>query len=116
MLRQLSIGFRNGLIPGSSTESHGSPLKMGALQKSAGITASRRRSSKGLFSQAPMSNDELVVSNSPTHPANLICELCRLFYSTLPIHTGSDNTDNGWVTGTGGGMTIRHELSLTILI
>lgn len=29
------------------------------------------------------------------HPANLICELCRLFY------------DNGWVTGTGGGISIR---------
>jgi hypothetical protein len=25
--------------------------------------------------------DELVLSDSPTHPANLICELCRLFYS-----------------------------------
>lgn len=31
----------------------------------------------------------------PNHPANLICELCRLFY------------DNGWVTGTGGGISIR---------
>lgn len=29
------------------------------------------------------------------HPANLICELCRLFY------------DNNWVTGTGGGISIR---------
>jgi methylthioribulose-1-phosphate dehydratase len=27
-----------------------------------------------------MSGDELVLSDSPTHPANLICELCRLFY------------------------------------
>lgn len=34
-------------------------------------------------------------SDSPTHPANLICELCRLFYN------------NGWVTGTGGGISIR---------
>ncbi|CAL1212846.1 unnamed protein product [Candida parapsilosis] len=31
----------------------------------------------------------------PQHPANLICELCRLFY------------DNNWVTGTGGGISIR---------
>lgn len=29
------------------------------------------------------------------HPASLICELCRLFYH------------NGWVTGTGGGISIR---------
>lgn len=34
-------------------------------------------------------------SDSKTHPANLICELCRLFYN------------NGWVTGTGGGISIR---------
>lgn len=31
----------------------------------------------------------------PNHPATLICELCRLFYL------------NGWVTGTGGGISIR---------
>lgn len=31
----------------------------------------------------------------PNHPASLICELCRLFYT------------NGWVTGTGGGVSIR---------
>lgn len=33
--------------------------------------------------------------DSPNHPAALICELCRLFYN------------NGWVTGTGGGISIR---------
>ncbi|KAJ3277485.1 hypothetical protein HK104_003256, partial [Borealophlyctis nickersoniae] len=38
----------------------------------------------------------LVVSPDPEHPANLIPELCRLFYTL------------GWVTGTGGGITIRH--------
>lgn len=27
-----------------------------------------------------MAADELVTSNDPLHPANLICELCRLFY------------------------------------
>lgn len=31
----------------------------------------------------------------PTHPATLIAELCKLFYN------------NGWVTGTGGGISIR---------
>ncbi|XP_014674960.1 PREDICTED: methylthioribulose-1-phosphate dehydratase-like [Priapulus caudatus] len=31
------------------------------------------------------------------HPRNLIPELCRLFY------------DIGWVTGTGGGVSIRYE-------
>lgn len=44
-----------------------------------------------------MSNDELVISEDPLHPANLICELCRNFY------------DNGWVTGTGGGISIRDD-------
>lgn len=34
-------------------------------------------------------------NDSPQHPAKLICELCRLFY------------DNNWVTGTGGGISIR---------
>lgn len=33
--------------------------------------------------------------SDPNHPANLICQLCRLFY------------DNNWVTGTGGGISIR---------
>lgn len=41
--------------------------------------------------------DDLVTSDDPLHPANLICELCRNFY------------DNGWVTGTGGGISIRGE-------
>lgn len=35
------------------------------------------------------------ISEDPNHPANLICELCGLFY------------DNNWVTGTGGGISIR---------
>lgn len=38
---------------------------------------------------------ELFDENDKEHPANLICELCRLFY------------DNNWVTGTGGGISIR---------
>jgi methylthioribulose-1-phosphate dehydratase len=38
---------------------------------------------------------DLVSSSDISHPANLIPELCRLFYQL------------GWVTGTGGGITIR---------
>ena len=36
----------------------------------------------------------------PNHPANLICELCRLFY------------DNNWVTGTGGGFQLEMSMEL----
>lgn len=43
----------------------------------------------------PDSNDSLVLSSDNEHPANLICELCKKFY------------DNGWVTGTGGGISIK---------
>ncbi|CAH2351585.1 methylthioribulose-1-phosphate dehydratase [[Candida] railenensis] len=39
--------------------------------------------------------EDKYLSDDPNHPANLICELCRLFY------------DNNWVTGTGGGISIR---------
>ncbi|KAJ3124787.1 hypothetical protein HK098_000878 [Nowakowskiella sp. JEL0407] len=39
--------------------------------------------------------EDLVVSSNPEHPANLIPDLCRQFYSL------------GWVTGTGGGISIR---------
>ena len=42
------------------------------------------------------SNNHLVRSNDEQHPANLICTLCRNFYSL------------GWVTGTGGGTSIVH--------
>lgn len=41
--------------------------------------------------------DALVQSVDPLHPANHICELCRKFYG------------HGWVTGTGGGVSIKHE-------
>lgn len=40
---------------------------------------------------------DLCRSDDPLHPANLIPELCRLFYNL------------GWVTGTGGGISIRRE-------
>lgn len=41
--------------------------------------------------------NSLVHSSDPHHPANLICELCRLFYN------------NGWVTGTGGGISVKKD-------
>ncbi|CAG8478997.1 11769_t:CDS:2 [Diversispora eburnea] len=41
--------------------------------------------------------DELVLSNDPLHPANLIPELCKQLYNL------------GWVTGTGGGISIRKD-------
>jgi methylthioribulose-1-phosphate dehydratase len=41
--------------------------------------------------------DSLVISTDKEHPANLICEFCKLFYN------------NGWVTGTGGGISVRDD-------
>jgi len=46
--------------------------------------------------EAEVQADKLVVSSDPKHPANLIPELCRVFYNL------------GWVTGTGGGICIRE--------
>jgi methylthioribulose-1-phosphate dehydratase len=48
-------------------------------------------------SERVSSEDNLVISSHPEHPANLICELCRMFYN------------NGWVTGTGGGISVRDD-------
>ena len=42
-------------------------------------------------------NDHLVQSEDPNHPANLIPSLCAKFWKL------------GWVTGTGGGASIRDE-------
>lgn len=42
-------------------------------------------------------NDHLVQSPDPDHPANLIPSLCAKFWTL------------GWVTGTGGGASIRDE-------
>jgi len=42
-------------------------------------------------------SDNLVKSDNPEHPANLIPELCRQFYGL------------NWVTGTGGGISLRKE-------
>ena len=46
------------------------------------------------LSDSDKSNDHLITSADPNHPANLICTLCRKFYTL------------GWVTGTGGGTSI----------
>jgi len=46
--------------------------------------------------EANDNNDHLVQSSDPEHPANLIPDLCRRFYQW------------GWVTGTGGGTSIRR--------
>ncbi|RKU42662.1 Methylthioribulose-1-phosphate dehydratase [Coniochaeta pulveracea] len=43
------------------------------------------------------SNDHLVQSDDPNHPANLIPSLCAKFWHL------------GWVTGTGGGCSIRDD-------
>jgi methylthioribulose-1-phosphate dehydratase len=47
--------------------------------------------------QSSENNDHLITSQDPQHPANLIPELCRKFWHL------------GWVTGTGGGASIRNE-------
>lgn len=44
-------------------------------------------------------NDHLVQSDDPEHPANLIPALCRNFYNW------------GWVTGTGGGVSLFMTLA-----
>ena len=48
--------------------------------------------------EAPFASaiEELIISVDDQHPANLICSLCRKFYNL------------GWVTGTGGGTSIRQ--------
>lgn len=47
-------------------------------------------------------NDHLITSTKSDHPANLICTLCRNFYSL------------GWVTGTGGGTSIATDSHIFI--
>ncbi|KAI5455287.1 Methylthioribulose-1-phosphate dehydratase [Naganishia albida] len=64
---------------------------MSAIQPEAALVGA---SKDGI--QVPDDVEDLVRSDDPEHPANLICELCRDFYKL------------GWVTGTGGGISIRH--------
>ena len=52
------------------------------------------QTSNGDHGDAP---EELICSEDPLHPANHICTLCRQFYT------------HGWVTGTGGGVSIRDD-------
>ncbi|KAK6614023.1 methylthioribulose-1-phosphate dehydratase [Botrytis cinerea] len=47
--------------------------------------------------QEPENNDHLIISQDSQHPANLIPELCAKFWHL------------GWVTGTGGGASIRKD-------
>ncbi|TPX36700.1 methylthioribulose 1-phosphate dehydratase [Synchytrium microbalum] len=46
--------------------------------------------------------DGFIATNDPDHPFNLIPELCRLFYQL------------NWVTGTGGGITIKYDNKIYI--
>lgn len=46
---------------------------------------------------AAATGDQLVLSDNPDHPANLVPSLCAKFWTL------------GWVTGTGGGASIRDE-------
>lgn len=52
---------------------------------------------KRLEMATPTNADALITSTDPLHPANHICSLCYQFYG------------HGWVTGTGGGISIKHE-------
>lgn len=49
-------------------------------------------------------NDHLIQSSDPQHPANLIPEMCRKFYTW------------GWVTGTGGGVSTQMPIAFHLLI
>jgi len=50
-----------------------------------------------MVSSSTIDHEHLVKSSDPQHPANLICTLCEKFYHL------------GWVTGTGGGASIRDK-------
>ncbi|KAI8894999.1 class II aldolase/adducin N-terminal [Globomyces pollinis-pini] len=49
------------------------------------------------ISKKVVKRDQKFLSEDPEHPINLIPELCRQFYTL------------GWVTGTGGGISIKKE-------
>jgi methylthioribulose-1-phosphate dehydratase len=54
----------------------------------------RRKADEAVASDG---NHHLIVSDDANHPANLIPALCAKFWTL------------GWVTGTGGGCSIRDE-------
>jgi methylthioribulose-1-phosphate dehydratase len=54
--------------------------------------------------QSTANNDHLVQSDDPNHPANLIPSLCAKFWTL------------GWVTGTGGGASIRDKYATNNLV
>ena len=53
------------------------------LQQFTTVRDHHARLGQALAEVASHDEDELVLSDSPNHPANLICELCRLFYGLL---------------------------------
>jgi methylthioribulose-1-phosphate dehydratase len=61
------------------------------------MMASSEVSSKAPNKMATSGDDALITSTDPLHPANHICSLCHQFYG------------HGWVTGTGGGISIKHD-------
>lgn len=65
-----------------------------------GIMSSVLQNSTG--TAADSSAEALIHSDDPLHPANHICTLCRQFYA------------HGWVTGTGGGVSIRNDKHIFI--
>ncbi|KAH3674594.1 hypothetical protein WICMUC_003140 [Wickerhamomyces mucosus] len=68
-------------------------------------TGGAEKQQQALSTSSPSSaspEDLLVLSSDPLHPANVICELCQLFY------------DNEWVTGTGGGISIKDGTNVYI--
>lgn len=73
------------------------PVVDGGCCCSTEITGEAKSKGSCCSAGADDNSDSLVISLDPEHPANLICELCKLFYN------------NGWVTGTGGGISIRNE-------
>jgi hypothetical protein len=87
------------LILSKSTQHHYSiktQLQPLEAHKSATLPVSIMAGNNG--SQKPTeTNDHLIKSDDPQHPANLIPNLCKVFWGL------------GWVTGTGGGTSIRDK-------
>lgn len=79
-------------------------MKRKSSSEGAELTSKKHKAAKSIEVANGHSNghstdsdsEALVISSDPLHPANHICELCTNFYRF------------GWVTGTGGGVSIRH--------